>query len=331
MEIEKHNTPLVSILIPCYNAERWVGHAIESALAQTWPAKEVIVVDDGSTDNSLTVIRQFAGRVRLEAGPHCGANPARNQLLTLARGEWLQYLDADDYLLPEKIAKQMQMIKSAPQADVVLGSVGLEYCSPAETRQELREAPEPHDPWVLAIRGRFVETSGALWRRKTLEAAGGWKPDQPCCQEQELYLRMLAAGANFIYCAHVGAIYRQWGEQTLYNRNKREVYRRALENFDRAEVALRERNQLTPERLGAISQKRFEAARFTWQYNTALAEDVMRKVQCSHPGFVPGGEAARGHYRIAYRLFGFKWAERFATLKRSLFASGGLLNTAGVS
>src|SRR5262245_42280315 len=96
---------LVSILIPCYNAERWIAQAIESALAQTGVEKEVIVVDDGSTDRSLDVIRQFDGHIRWETGPNRGGGASRNRLLELARGNWLQYLDADDYLLPDKIAR----------------------------------------------------------------------------------------------------------------------------------------------------------------------------------------------------------------------------------
>src|SRR5262245_44085768 len=113
--------PLVSILIPCYNAERWVGQAIESALAQTWPVKEVIVVDDGSQDRSLSVIESFANRIRWQAGPNRGGNVARNELLELAQGTWLQFLDADDYLLPEKIAKQAVFLEGHPDTDVVFG------------------------------------------------------------------------------------------------------------------------------------------------------------------------------------------------------------------
>jgi glycosyltransferase involved in cell wall biosynthesis len=101
------STVLVSILIPCYNAERWVGEAIESALAQTWPEKEVLVIDDGSTDRSLEVIQRYRGRIRWETGPNRGSNTARNRLLELSAGEWLQYLDADDYLRPNKVQVQL--------------------------------------------------------------------------------------------------------------------------------------------------------------------------------------------------------------------------------
>src|SRR5690348_5590106 len=108
--------PLVSVLIPCFNAERWIGQAIDSALTQSWAAKEVIVMDDGSTDDSLSIIRQFDRRIRWETGPNLGGNAARNQLLNLAHGSWIQYLDADDYLLPDKIACQMEFIETHPES-----------------------------------------------------------------------------------------------------------------------------------------------------------------------------------------------------------------------
>src|SRR5438105_8509460 len=91
---------MISILIPCFNAEKWVGQAIESSLAQTWPDKEVIVIDDGSTDSSLEVIKGFGDKIKLETGPNRGGNAARNGLLKLSQGDWIQYLEADDYLRP---------------------------------------------------------------------------------------------------------------------------------------------------------------------------------------------------------------------------------------
>src|SRR5262245_62172633 len=113
--------PLVSILIPCYNSERWIGHAIESALGQTWPNKQVIVLDDGSTDNSLNVIRQYEGHLRWESGQNRGGGYARNRLLELASGEWIQFLDADDYLLPEKVAQQAEFVVQRPEVDILIG------------------------------------------------------------------------------------------------------------------------------------------------------------------------------------------------------------------
>ena len=119
--------PLVSILIPCFNAEQWIAQAIQSALDQTWPKKEIIVVDDGSTDRSLEIVRQFDSRIRWETGPNRGGNVARNRLLELAKGEWLQYLDADDYLLPDKITQEIDHIQRHPEVDILFGQIMVEH------------------------------------------------------------------------------------------------------------------------------------------------------------------------------------------------------------
>ena len=99
---------LITIIIPCFNAAAFVGAAVESALNQTWPNIEVIIVDDGSTDGSADVIeKQFGHRVRFIRQENRGAAAARNRALSEARGDFIQYLDADDLLAPEKVAVQM--------------------------------------------------------------------------------------------------------------------------------------------------------------------------------------------------------------------------------
>lgn len=307
---------LVSILIPCYNAERWVGQAIESALGQTWPDKEVIVVDDGSTDGSLAIIQSFGNRIRWETGPNRGGNPARNRLLELARGEWLQYLDADDYLLAQKVAQQMEFLAVHPETDVVFGPCTLEYWSEKEARRELSPIPEPHDLWVLLARWYLPQTGAPLWRKQALLDVGRWKPDQPCCQEHELYLRLLMAGKHLKFCPHNGSIYRQWSEETLWKHNKPEVWRQRLRIEEHAESFLQGRNELTPVRRWAINQARFEIARLTWQRNCAEALGIMETVHRSDPDFQPAGTAAPARYRMVYRVLGFRVAEMLADLLR---------------
>ncbi|MEP6911874.1 MAG: glycosyltransferase family A protein [bacterium] len=309
---------LVSILIPCHNAERWVGHAIESALAQTWHDKEVIVVDDGSTDGSLDVIRKFDGQIQWETGPQHGGNVARNRLLELARGEWLQYLDADDYLLPDKIANQMEFLQSQSSTDVLFSPVTMEYSTEHGTRRELSAIPEPHDPWILLARWYLRQTGGPLWRKQALIDVGAWRPEQPCCQEHELYLRLLMAGKQFRYCYERGAIYRQFGNGTLSTRDLFAVHRERLAIESRAEEFLREQGELTAARLQAINDARFEIARMARVYDASLAAEIFETVKRSQPNFKPQGRAARLQYRLAYRALGFSAAERVAEWKRRL-------------
>src|SRR5688500_17742234 len=105
--------PLVSILIPAYNAEQWIASTIGSALAQTWERKEVIIVDDGSSDGTLAAARRFAsGSVRVIAQDNQGASGARNTAFAACQGDYIQWLDADDLLHPEKVAVQMRRVEA---------------------------------------------------------------------------------------------------------------------------------------------------------------------------------------------------------------------------
>ena len=309
---------LVSILIPCFNAERWVAQAIESALSQTWPEKEVILVDDGSADASLTIIKTFGDRIRWVSGPNRGSNVARNRLLEIARGDWLQYLDADDHLLPDKIERQLEFLAAHPDTDVVFGPVTMEHFDEKDSQRELLPIPKPHDLWILLARWYLPQTGAALWRKQAIIDVGRWKVDQPCCQEHELYLRLLMAGKRFAYGEHNGAIYRHWGEDTLWRGNVPEVHRRRLEIEQRAEDFLRSTNALTPERRNAINMARFETARMPWRYNSGFASEIVRHVQMQQPEFIPTGPAAPSHYRIVYRLFGFSAAQRLAEARARL-------------
>jgi glycosyltransferase involved in cell wall biosynthesis len=310
---------LVSILIPCFNAEPWVGQAIESALAQTWSEKEVIVVDDGSSDGSLEVIKSFGARVRWETGPNQGGNVARNRLLELARGEWLQYLDADDYLQPPKIERQVGFLRDHPTCDVVYSPVLFVSWSEGKPFQRITAIPEPRDPWILLARWSLPQTGGPLWRRRALIDVDGWKPDQPCCQEHELYLRLLQSDAEFCYFdeCHSAYCYRPH-VVTISERNRSEVRRRRLEIAGRMEEFLRMRGELTSSRLHALNQARFEIARMVWLEDHAAAREIVNGIDRSQPGFVPEPPAARGGYRWIYQIFGLDAAERIAACKRRL-------------
>jgi glycosyltransferase involved in cell wall biosynthesis len=307
---------LVSILIPCHNAERWIAQCIETALAQTWPEKEVVVVDDGSTDGSLAIIRSFGDGIRWESGPNRGGNFTRNRLLELSSGEWLQYLDADDYLYPEKVARQITFLHEHPETDVVFGPVTLEHWSAVGARRELLPIPEPHDPWVLLARWCLPQTGAPLWRRQSIVDAGGWKNDQHCCQEHELYLRLLMHDARFKYCPHSGAIYRQWSEDTVCKRDPWRTLRTKVEIIARLEEHLRVTSQLTPSRQDAINQTRFEKARLIWGRDSRFALDLMTLVRRTQPSFMPRGNAAPASYRLLFKWLGFTGAELVAALRR---------------
>src|ERR1700744_1176722 len=108
------SVPLVSIIIPLYNAGNYISETLQSALDQTWPNKEIIIVDDGSTDNSLAIAKSFESEfVKVLSQENKGASAARNKGLSIAKGEYIQFLDADDLLSPNKIAAQLEKLNGS--------------------------------------------------------------------------------------------------------------------------------------------------------------------------------------------------------------------------
>lgn len=309
----------VSILIPCYNAERWIAQAIESALNQTYPHTEVIVVDDGSTDGSLEIIKSFGDRLYWETGKNRGGNHARNRLLELSTGEWIQYLDSDDYLLPQKVEKQITFSQTT-EADIIFSPVILEYIEDniENARQEVLSIPEPHDIPILLARWYLPQTGSPLWRKQAILDVGKWKVDQPCCQEHELYLRLLIAGKKFQYYPETGAVYRQWSESTLCKRDKPEIFRQRLHIENTLEAYLTKNNELNIERQFAINQARFECARLIWSFDPQWANLIIKKIQTSNFKFTPSGHSAPILYRLMYQLLGFDNAEKIAQFRRRL-------------
>ena len=181
---------LVSILIPCYNGEKFVAEAIESALGQTHSNVEIVVVDDGSTDNSVEVLKSFGDRIIFEAGPNQGACVARNRAFELCTGDYIQYLDADDKIVPHKIERQLPLLENN-QADMVLCKFGL-FGDHKGERPEKRIHPEPAGDPFLYFSEFYIGTPAALYRRSFVDKSGGFLPGLNRGQEADFHLRVAA-------------------------------------------------------------------------------------------------------------------------------------------
>lgn len=310
--------PLVSILIPCYNADRWIEQAITSALDQSYDNLEIIVVDDGSSDRSLSIIQSFEGQILWSASCNRGGNATRNRLLELSQGSWLQYLDADDYLLPDKVAKQVEFLSRYSNTDVIYSPSIIQHHDPDRIDKAVLPIPQPHDPWILLARWYLPQTGSPLWRKQAIIDVGGWQEDQPCCQEHELYLRLLQGGKKFNYYGDAGSVYRQWSESTVCKRNKPETYRRRLDITDRLEQYLVQTKQLTTLRQNQINQARFECARIIWLRDKQWAKQIIEQIADRDRAFIPSGDCAPEIYRLMYQFFGFEIAEKIAAMKRQL-------------
>lgn len=271
----------VSILIPCYNKEQWIGEAIESALSQDYQDKEIIVIDDGSTDRSRTVIASFGNKIRSDFTDNRGGNAARNRLLAISEGEWIQYLDADDYLLPHKILDQVVELSKLPETDVLLSPWTTRLQRDGGDELRLNPIPEHTDPWILLIKWLLPQTGAPLWRKSALQDVGGWNEKQKVCQDDELYLRLLAGGKKFGYCDVAGAVYRHWNEDTVCRRDKGETYRQRLRIVELAAAHLRDNGELSGIRLDAVNDSRLVSARILWQWDRQAAKSAIQRVNAS--------------------------------------------------
>jgi len=227
--------PLVSILIPLYNAERWIEETLRSALGQTWSNTEIIVVDDGSTDNSLKIARSFQSQgVTLLTQDNRGACTARNRAFTASNGELIQYLDADDLMAPDKIEIQVRRLCEEPPR-----SIANARWHPFET--EVDEAPQAsssedcEDPleWLLAWTRGDGGTRPHAWLtpRSVIRDAGPWREDLRVNQDGEFFSRVLLESQKIAFCPDARVFYRT-GNDGVSARQDRASWESLYETID---------------------------------------------------------------------------------------------------
>jgi len=177
----------ISAIIPCYNYAHYLGRAIESALAQTHPLAEVLVVDDGSTDNTAEVARAYPPPVRHIFQENRGLSSARNTGVKEARSEWVALLDADDWWLPLKTERQVEALGRRPEA--VLSYTGVHFVEPNGTTHERRGTPD-NKLWPTIRHTNQIVPSTVLIKRDVLLAAGGFDESLRACEDWEMWVRL---------------------------------------------------------------------------------------------------------------------------------------------
>ena len=218
--------PLVSILIPAYNAEPFIADTIKSALAQTWPEKEIIVVDDGSTDGTLSVAQRFASdETTVVTQKNQGASAARNKAYSLCRGEYVQWLDADDLLARDKICRQMEAATHISNKRVLFSSEWGRFMYRAR-RAKFISTPLWADlsplEWLLRKMGQNLHMQPATWliSREITEASGPWDTRLSLDDDGEYFCRVILASEKIDFIPAAKSFYRMSGFSSLSNVDK---------------------------------------------------------------------------------------------------------------
>ncbi|HEX7860395.1 MAG TPA: glycosyltransferase family A protein [Verrucomicrobiae bacterium] len=212
--------PLVSILIPAYNAAEWISQTLSSAIAQTWPNKEIIVVDDGSTDDTVAIARQFESHgVRILQQKNQGAASARNHAYSVSRGEYIQWLDADDLLAPDKISLQMQRADPAFPRVLFSCAWGTFIYRPAKAHFFPTDLWCDLDPaeWILRKFEQpiYMQTSSWLVSRELTEKAGPWNTNLMGDDDGEYFCRVIIASTHVRFVPEAKVFYRCAGNNRL--------------------------------------------------------------------------------------------------------------------
>ena len=307
----------VSILIPCHNAQRWIQAAVESALAQTWPEIEVIVWDDGSTDHSGKLLRQYGNRIRLIGERQIGSNGARNQMLEASSGEWIQFLDADDYLEPDKLSTQLQEAKS--ESDVLFSPV-IEESWKGERLHTRRvgNLDVSIDVATHWLSWHVCQTGAALWRRPAIKAIGGWNEKQPCCQDNEIMLRAQQAELRVQLTPTARAVYRLWSDDTLCHRDPTRTLLEKTRLIDDALAWLKRTDQLTSRHVAAAEEVFYATSRSLMRVDAKTARCYLQKRRDRGLRKPRPTAATPRSYCLAYKYLGFTRAEQLASTARFL-------------
>jgi len=187
-----------SVIVPCFNGARYLHEALESALVQTHDDVEIVVTDDGSSDDSAAIAASYGPRVRCLQQGNAGPSAARNRALDGASGEYVALLDADDRYHPTKLATQIAVLREQPD-------VGVVYCGWRLVDEAGRELPERGWPRVEGdllerlLLGNLFHPVSVVLRRSVIDAVGGFDVRCPVNEDWDLFLRVSRAGARWAY------------------------------------------------------------------------------------------------------------------------------------
>jgi len=262
--------PLISIIIPCYNGEAFLHEAIESALAQTYPHVEIIVVDDGSTDRSRDIAKAFP--IRYLHQPNRGLAASRNLGLGQSRGSYIVFLDADDRLKPDALEVGLRVLAQHPGCAMTVGdhlfvSADGSYLSPSQKPF----LPSAH--YEALLQSNFIEMiSTVLFRKSVFHEVGVFDANLRVSEDYELYLRIARAHP---ICCHRAVVAEYRLHNTSLSRNAELMLTRTLEVLERQKPFVRGH----PARQSAFHSG---TARWRKQYGRQLASELARSPATLH-------------------------------------------------
>lgn len=275
--------PAVSVLIPCYNKAPYLEATLQSVFAQSSRDWELIVVDDGSTDRSLEVLQGYASRLRAIAQANQGASAARQRALNEARGRYIQYLDADDQLLPDALASRMAALERSG-ADVAyadwqkLRRGADDVFERGEIVTRTLEEVNP-DPEIACFTSFWCPPVALLYTRAIVARIGPWNATLPVIQDARYLLDAALAGARFVHVPGVSALYREDTSDSLSRRSRTAFTLDVFENAEQVQAIWQARGRLTAAQRVALGAVHEFVARASFRENPELFQRALARLR----------------------------------------------------
>jgi glycosyltransferase involved in cell wall biosynthesis len=306
--------PLISVLIPCFNAEKYIGETLEAVFRQTWRNLEVVVINDGSDDTSADVVKRFARpNLIFHEQPNRGAATSRNAAFAVSKGEYIQFLDADDLISSEKLALQMARLQGNPGC-VASAEWGRFYEDPTQASFEPEPVWRDMDPidWIALSELRMLFPALWLIPRDIVTRTGPWIENLTLADDREYFTRMLLHADRVLFCPGARAYYRSGLDGSLSDSKSPEAWASQYRVNTLCEEYLLARES-TPRmrRMMAINWQ--EYAHAAYPYDPSGAEMAISRARHLDPQAIikPEGGIA---FRVLSALAGWRLARRLQVL-----------------
>ncbi|MCB0473733.1 MAG: glycosyltransferase family 2 protein [Flavobacteriaceae bacterium] len=304
---------LISVIIPCYNVTSYIDECLDSIMSQIHPNIEIICIDNNSSDQTYRSIQNYKARypdfnLKLIKEKKPGASAARNTGLTIAKGDWIQFLDADDLLLPTKISHQLKLLEADSSNDFIAGACIRQTVD----GQQRNIFPEPADPWLALLSVTLGNTCANLFRRSALEEIGGWNETLQSSQEYDLMFRLLRAGDKVLYDREPLTIIRERAKGSISQVDILGNNLRRLEHLCQIRDYFKT-NGFTRKYLDNANQSIFQEIRRIYRLAPQTALESYKKLFDQKP-IIHANTATSGTYVKFYKLLGFKVAQKTNSL-----------------